>query len=535
MNYRGKDLLRNPRHNKGSAFTAEEREQYGLRGLLPHHISTMDEQIERAMENIRRKSSDIEKYIFLSSLLDRNERLYYRLLFDHIDELMPIVYTPTVGQACQEFGHIFRQTRGFYLNISDRGEVVKLLENWHVKNVRLIVVTDGERILGLGDLGANGMGIPIGKLSLYVACAGIRPEEVLPIMLDVGTNNIDLLSDELYLGENCRRVHGTEYMDFIEEFMQAVHQVFPNALVQFEDFATPNAVSILEKYRDRCLCFNDDIQGTASVALAGLYASARATGIAFEDKRFLFLGSGSAATGIGDLVVKSLIKKGLSRAEALSRLTFINREGVVNLEQSNLQPHVKPFARDLPNLPLVDIIKHQKPNVLIGATGTPGVFTENVISTMAEINECPVIFALSNPTSRAECTAEEAYRWSDGRAVFASGSPFHAVHFKGKIRVPGQGNNAYIFPGLGLGVRIGGAKRVNDHMLIVAAEALAKCVSDEAISHSCLYPPLDEIRDVSVTIAKAVAQAAFDDCLTEQQVDDKFERELNEYLYFPDY
>ena len=533
---RGHEILKNPRLNKGTAFTRAEREALGLTGLLPPFVSTMEQQLERALLNLRRQASDIDRYTYLSSLSKRNERLYYRLLIEHTKQLMPLVYTPTVGQACQEFAAIFRETAGCYVTIEDRGNVEQVLANWPEQDVRLIVVTDGERILGLGDLGANGMGIPIGKLALYCACAGVNPAHCMPIMLDVGTANERFLEDPLYLGLRRSRVRGQAYDDFIEEFIQAVCTRFPGALLQFEDFATDNAVRLLERYRDRLLCFNDDIQGTAAVALAGLMASTRLTRKTLSEQRYLFLGAGSASTGIGALLVEALKREGLSEQAARERLYYVNREGMVTLDDGEtLGPHVAPFAKDLPRFNFREAVHHVRPDVLIGASGTANVFTREIIEFLSEVHESPVIFALSNPTSKAECTAEDAYQWSQGRAIFASGSPFDVVHINGEIKVPGQGNNAYIFPGLGLGALRGELKKITDNMLIAAAETLAESVTEKEIAMGCLYPPLHDIRDVSVAIALAVARAAEAEDLTEKPLAENFEHVLREDLYWPHY
>ncbi len=531
----GLDILNDPRLNKGTGFSAEERTRYRLHGLLPSRVSTFERQQERALANIRRQDEDIDKYIFLSALHKRNERLYYRLLIDHTTELMPIVYTPTVGQACQEFAQLFTQTSGFYISIKDKGNVDQLLNNWPENDVRLIVVTDGERILGLGDLGTNGMGIPIGKLALYCALAGIRPEHCLPVMLDVGTNNEELRNDEIYLGLREPRVRGEEYDAFIEEFIQAVKRHYPKAVLQFEDFGTQNAITLLERYQDKLLCFNDDVQGTASVVLAGLYASTKLTRTRLADMRFMFLGAGSAATGIGELLITALELEGLTHDEAVQRLVYFDRKGLVSKQRDNVSAHMTHMASDLPVMPLLETIHTFKPHVLIGATGSPKTFTEEMLNAMAAVNEAPVIFALSNPTTRAECTAEEAYRWTDGRAVFASGSPFGVVHINGEIKVPGQGNNAYIFPGLGLGALGAECTRINDSMLITAAKTLAGSVSENQLDQGCLYPPLRGIREVSLQIAMAVAREAKKCGYTTATIDATFEQKLRDYQYDPDY
>lgn len=532
----GRDVLKNPRLNKGTAFTKTEREVLGLSGLLPPIISTMDQQVQRALSNIRKQVSDIDRYIYLSSLQKRNERLFYRLLVEHTQELMPLVYTPTVGQACEEFAAIFRETAGIYVTVEDKGKIEKVLGHWPEQDVRLIVATDGERILGLGDLGANGMGIPIGKLALYCACAGVDPEQCLPIMLDVGTENEKYRNDPLYLGLRRPRIRGEEYEEFIDEFVQAVKVRFPNALLQFEDFATGNAVSLLAKYRDELLCFNDDIQGTAAVAVAGLIASTRVTNKKLSEQKFLFLGAGSASTGIGALLVQALMREGVTEEQARQQLYYVNRKGLVTLaDEASVGSHVRPFLKDMPAMDFANAVHTIQPDVLIGASGTPKVFTKEIIEYLSGVHEAPVIFALSNPTSKAECSAEDAYLWSEGRAVFASGSPFGVVHVNGEIKVPGQGNNAYIFPGLGLGALCAGVTRITDEMLIASAETLASCVTDSEIAQGCLYPPLHVIRDVSVKIAVAVAETAEAQGLLKSELPADFEQYVRDRLYEPYY
>lgn len=528
-------LINNPRLNKGTAFTLEEREQYGLHGLLPPNVSTMEQQVEWALDSIRRKPQDIDKYRFMASMLKRNERLHYRLLIDHIEELMPIVYTPTVGQACQEYAYQFRETSGFYVSIEHKGRIDELMNNWIDDDVRLIVVTDGERILGLGDLGVSGMGIPIGKLSLYTACAGIDPAHCMPITLDVGTDNIHFRNDPLYQGRREPRVRGEEYYAFIDEFIQAVMKHFPKALLQFEDFATHNAVELLERYHDRLLCFNDDIQGTASVALAGLFAATRITGTPLSELRVLFAGAGSAATGIASLLAIAMQQEGLSAEEARSRCYLTDSRGLITRDREMLTRHSAPFAADAPAMSLEQAIDTFKPHVLIGATGRGGTFTQTILAKMAELHEQPIIFALSNPTTKAECTAEDAYTATGGRAIFASGSPFKVVNINDQIRVPGQGNNAYIFPGLGLGVLAAGVTRITDELLICAAHALAEAVSQGQLDVGCLYPPLKSIREVSHRIAVAVGRRAAELGLARGDVGEGFEQRVADMMYDPRY
>ncbi len=507
---KGVDWLHNPIFNKGTAFTEAERDALGLRGLLPPHVQTMDEQVDRVMANFRAKTSDIERYIQLVGLQDRNETLFYRVVMDHLEEMMPIIYTPTVGKACQEFGHIFRRSRGMYVSLKDRGNIAKVLANWPTHDVKVIVVTDGERILGLGDLGASGMGIPVGKLSLYTACAGINPNQCLPITVDVGTNNEAFLKDPLYIGLHQKRIAGAEFDSFIEEFIVAVQQVFPGVLLQFEDFGNSNAFRLLEKYRDRLCTFNDDIQGTGSVALAGVLSALRLTGGKMSDHRVLFLGAGEAGMGIADNIVAVLLEEGLTKAEARQRIWFVDSKGLIVKGREGLVEHKLNYAHDhAPCADLLSAVKAIKPTMLIGVSGQPRTFTEEIVKTVGSYNKRPVIFALSNPTSKAECTAEEAYKWTDGRAIFASGSPFAPVTLNGQTHVPGQGNNAYIFPGVGLGVVSTGARRVTDAMFVAAAKALASLLREDELAEGRIYPSLKRIHEVSLKIAVAVAEEVY--------------------------
>ena len=506
---KGYAVIQNAALNKSTAFSRQEREDLGLLGLLPHKICSIQEQEQRVLNNIRRKEYDIERYIFLVSLMERNERLFYHVVGNNIEEMMPLIYTPTVGQACKEFAHIFRKPQGFYITPDDRGLIRNMLDNWPVDKVKVIVVTDGERILGLGDLGANGMGIPIGKLSLYCACAGIHPHQCLPVMLDVGTSNEALLRDPLYLGYPQHRIRGEAFISLVDEFVDAIQDKFPNALIQFEDFLTPNAYGLLARYRNRALCFNDDIQGTAAVALAGIYASTRLSKVEFKDLRIMFLGAGSAATGIGDLLVSAFQSEGLDHETARQRLWYVDINGLVIAERKDLAPHNKPYAHDHQPHNFIEAIQSIKPHVLIGATGTPNTFTQEVIETMSAINDRPTIFALSNPTSRAECTAKQAYEWSNGKAIFASGSPFESYSYKGNLLKPAQGNNAYIFPGIGLGSIACEASIITDEMFLESAHVLANMVSENDIQQGAIYPPLADIRQVSIAIAVAVADQAW--------------------------
>ncbi len=529
------ELLRDPSRNKSTAFTAKERNDLGLRGLLPPRISSQDDQAERVLGNYRKETTDLGRYVFLRELQDRNERLFYRFVIEHIDEMMPIIYTPTVGLASREFAHIFRRPRGLYVTSEDRGRVADVLGNWPEAEVKVIVVTDGERILGLGDLGANGMSIPIGKLALYTACAGVDPNQTLPVMLDVGTNNNELREDPLYLGLNRTRLRGTDYFELVEEFVEAVQVAFPGALIQFEDFATTNAFAHLNTYRDRVLSFNDDIQGTAAVTLGGLMAASHITGQLLSQHTILFVGAGSAATGIANLIVKQLTASGVPEMEARRSLWFVDSTGLVVAGRTDLAPHKLAYAHEHPPMDLISAIKELRPSALIGATGVAGTFTQDVLRSMADISEHPIVFALSNPTANAECTAEEAYKWTNGRAIFASGSPFDPVEFDGGTFVPGQSNNAYIFPGVGLAVVATAATRVTDKMFLAAARALANAVGSETLSVGSLYPPLKEIREVSVEIACAVAEVAFQEGLAAASRPDNIEELIRSRVWEPTY
>ncbi|MCB8925529.1 MAG: NAD-dependent malic enzyme [Ardenticatenaceae bacterium] len=506
----GVDLLHNPLLNHGTAFTEEEREQFKLRGLLPPRVFSQERQVQRSLENYRKKPSDMEKYIYLIGLEDRNETLFYRLVMDNLEDMMPIIYTPTVGKACQEYAHIFRRPRGLYISAEDKGRVAEVVANWPHDDVEVIVVTDGERILGLGDLGVNGMGIPVGKLSLYTACAGIHPARTLPITLDVGTENEKLLNDPLYIGLPQRRLRGAEYDALIDEFMTAVTERYPNVMVQFEDFANLNAFRLLNKYRNAYCTFNDDIQGTAAVTLAGIYSSLRLTGGKLSEQKLLFLGAGEAGIGIADLIVSAMMDEGLSEAEAKHRCWFVDSRGLVESTRTDLAEHKLPYAHEFAAQPdLLSAVKALQPTGIIGVSGRGQMFTQPIVEKMAELNERPIVFALSNPTSNSECTAEEAYTWSDGRAIFASGSPFDPVEYKGKTYVPGQGNNSYIFPGVGLGVVAVKARHVPDEMFMAAARTLAQLVTEEDLAKGRVYPSLKRIREVSGAIGTAVAEVAF--------------------------
>ena len=506
---RGAALLRDPTLNRGTAFTLRERDMLGLRGLLPPHVVTQENQVDRVLENFRRLDSDLSRYILLEALHDRNEALFFRVIAENPDEMMPIIYTPTVGLACQQFGHIYRRPRGLYISAADRGHVVELMRNWPYRDARMIVVTDGERILGLGDLGANGMGIPIGKLALYTACAGLHPRHCMPVMLDAGTNNEALLADPLYIGLRQHRLSGAALDELVDEFVEAAQQSFPGIVIQFEDFANHNAFRLLRTYRDKICCFNDDIQGTASVTVAGIFSALRVTGKRMSEQTFLSFGAGEAATGIADLLVAAMVGDGLDEKAARGRCWMVDSKGLVTAGRTDLAEHKKPYAH--PHEPVGDFaaaVRALKPTAIIGVGATPQTFTREVIDAMCQANDRPIIFALSNPTSKAECTAEQAYEWSNGRALFASGSPFDPVEFRGQRYVPRQGNNSYIFPGVGLGVVTMHASRITDSMFMAAAKTLAESVSEEDLAQGSLYPALSRVREVSARIAAAVGEIA---------------------------
>jgi malate dehydrogenase (oxaloacetate-decarboxylating) len=517
--FAGHLLLETPLLNKGTAFTREERRCLGLLGLLPPTEETLDEQAARAFEAYSGKRTDLGRHIYLRQLQDTNETLFYRLLLDHLAEMMPIVYTPTVGLACEEFSHIFRRPRGLFLAYPERDEIDAILENAASPQVEVIVVTDGERILGLGDQGSGGMGIPIGKLSLYTACGGIHPATTLPILLDVGTNNRDRLADPLYIGWRHERITGEEYDTFIDAFVTAVMRRFPGVLLQWEDFAQTHAGPILERYRDRLCTFNDDIQGTAAVTTGALLAAATAGGGRLADQRIAILGAGAAGCGIAEQLVAAMVEGGLPEQEARSRFFLVDRPGLLHDGLIGLRDFQKRFVQPIDRVAgwqsgpeqgigLFDVVRNARPTILIGTSGQPGTFTEPIVRAMAQTAERPIIFPLSNPTSRAEAAPADLIAWTDGRALIATGSPFDDVSYGGRRFPIAQCNNSYVFPGLGLGVIAVKARRVSDAMLMAAARALADCSPLRHDVTGALLPPLAETRRVSRSIALAVAAAA---------------------------
>ena len=524
-----------PLTNKGVAFTEKEREELGLSGLLPTAVSTNDQQVERMHEILDRFEKPIDKALVLDSLHATDEDLYFRLLTRYTAEYMPVVYTPTVGEYCQRFSHIFRYPRGLFISYQHAGHVRDVIERAPNKEVDVIVVTDGERILGIGDQGINGMGIPIGKLALYTACAGIDPAKTLPVVLDVGTNREEYLNDPLYLGLRKPRSRGPEYRALVDEFIAEARRRWPNVLIQFEDFGNQNAFKLLADYQEKILCFNDDIQGTASVVVSGLYSAMRIKKEKLTDQMFLFFGAGEAACGIANLIADALVSEGMTREEALKHCALFDSKGLVTKSRMDeLAAHKKPFAHDYAKCTdFVEAIKMIKPTGIIGVAAQPRTFTTEVLEEMAKLNERPIIFALSNPTSRAECTAEEAYRVTKGKALYASGSPFAPVEYEGKTFVPRQGNNSYVFPALGLGAVFSRSKWMPDGMFLVAAKKLAELVTDADLEQGSLYPSLDDIRPVSVKIGAAVAAYAYDTGLAGNERPQDLEKAVEAFMYRP--
>ena len=508
---KGYALIRNPRENKGTAFTKEERREFGLEGLLPENVETLEIQVMRIKNQLDQVEMPIYKYAMLNQLLDFNETVFFKTIASDPAKFLPIVYTPTVGEACEKFGHIFRRPRGLFLSIDDKDRLKTIIQNWPVKDVRFTVVTDGGRILGLGDLGVCGMGIPIGKLALYTSCAGVPPECTLPVVLDVGTNNEKFLNDQLYPGLKRKRTRGKEFDDFVEAFVTAITEIYPKICVQWEDFTGVDAIRILNTYRDKVCTFNDDIQGTAAIATAGFISISRLLEKPFTDQKFLFLGAGAAAFGIADMLVAKFIKDGLSREEALQHIWMFDVNGLLVKSRTDLADYQLQFAHDVEfTNSFADAILRIKPTAIVGVSTVGGAFNRQVIENMSLVNERPIIFPYSNPTSRSECTAEQAYTWSKGKAVFASGSPFAPVTFEGKLYTPGQGNNVFIFPALGLAIYATEAKRVTDEMMIVAAETVAEQVTKQDFEKGLIYPHVNNIQQVSVNIAIKVATFIFD-------------------------
>jgi len=529
-------ILRDARRNKGTAFTIEERQKYGLTGLLPDVVETMETQIHRVQVQLDNFELPIQKYIYLSGLLDSNETLFFKTISSEPAKYLPLVYTPTVGEACERFGHIARQARAMFISIEQKDNIKELLKNWPVKDVRFTVVTDGERILGLGDLGICGIGIPIGKLILYTSCAGVPPEYTLPIVLDAGTNNETFLNDPLYPGLKKKRISGKEFDDFIEAFVVAINEVFPKICIQWEDFAGKDAIRILDKYRDRVSTFNDDMQGTAGVATAGIITASRFSGKPFSEQRILFFGAGAAAFGIADMLVHKFQKDGLTKEEALKHVWMFDVNGLLVRSRTDLAEYQKPFAHDSePSDDFARSILTIKPTAIIGVSTVGGAFNQQVIENMCAVNERPVIFPYSNPTSHSECTAEQAYTWSKGKAIFASGSPFAPVTFEGRVFTPGQGNNVYIFPAVGLAIFATEAKRVTNEMFVTAAEAVAEQVTEENFEKGLIYPLINDILEVSYNVAIKVAEKIFESGLAGIRKPEGLRTFIKSKMYQPKY
>ena len=543
--YAGNMLLELPLLNKGSAFTLHERRKFNLFGLIPDAIETIDEQSHRSYQQYSAFNTEINKHIYLRNIQDTNETLFYHLIGNHLTEMMPIIYTPTVGEACQRFSDIYRRHRGIFISYPDRDHIDEILHNVNRRNVKIIVITDGERILGLGDQGIGGMGIPIGKLSLYTACGGISPAYTLPITLDVGTNNQQLINDPLYMGYRQPRISGEEYYNFVDRVIQAIQRRWPNVLIQFEDFAQKNAMPLLEKYRDKICCFNDDIQGTAAVTIGSLIAASRATKKQLKDQIIAFLGAGSAGCGIAVRIVSQMVREGLSEAEARKRIFMVDRYGLITENQPNLLDFQYKLVQKLDNTPLwenksdaislLDVVKHAKPTVLIGVSGQPGLFTKDVIEALVENTEYPIVFPLSNPTCRAEAVPSDIIEWTKGKALIATGSPFAPVLYQDRIYNISQCNNSYIFPGIGLGVIASGARRVTENMLMAAANALADCSPKLQNPEADLLPDLSQIQQISKIIALKVAQAAMHAEIASKMSLIELEQKIEDNFWKPEY
>lgn len=543
--YAGNMLLELPLLNKGSAFTLHERRKFNLFGLIPDAIETIDEQSHRSYQQYSAFNTEINKHIYLRNIQDTNETLFYHLIGNHLTEMMPIIYTPTVGEACQRFSDIYRRHRGIFISYPDRDHIDEILHNVNRRNVKIIVITDGERILGLGDQGIGGMGIPIGKLSLYTACGGISPAYTLPITLDVGTNNQQLINDPLYMGYRQPRISGEEYYNFVDRVIQAIQRRWPNVLIQFEDFAQKNAMPLLEKYRDKICCFNDDIQGTAAVTIGSLIAASRATKKQLKDQIIAFLGAGSAGCGIAERIVSQMVREGLSEAEARKRIFMVDRYGLITENQPNLLDFQYKLVQKLDNTPLwenksdaislLDVVKHAKPTVLIGVSGQPGLFTKDVIEALVENTEYPIVFPLSNPTCRAEAVPSDIIEWTKGKALIATGSPFAPVLYQDRIYNISQCNNSYIFPGIGLGVIASGARRVTENMLMAAANALADCSPKLQNPEADLLPDLSQIQQISKIIALKVAQTAMHDEIAPKMSLIELEQKIEDNFWKPEY
>lgn len=533
---RGMELLMDASMNKSTAFTEAEKQELGLIGLVPDTVETEDLQVRRVLMQLGHKNTNLDRYIYLINLLDHNETLFYKTIMSDPARFLPIVYDPTIGEACLKFGHIYRQTRGMYLSIERKGHVKEILQNWPEKDIRFICVTDGGRILGLGDLGANGMGIPIGKLQLYTATAGVPPKHLLPMYLDAGTNNEQYLQDPLYMGLRKRRVSTKELFEFVDEFVEAVQAVFPKCCIHFEDWTGVDAVHLLERYRDNYCVYNDDVQGTAGITLAGMINAIKIKGTKLKDERYLFLGAGSAAIGLSNLLCSALVAEGMSLKEAQSKISLFDVNGLLESTRTDLVDFQRCYAHEhTPTKDFVAAIESIKPSTIIGVSTIGGAFNQKVVEAMARINERPVILALSNPTEHAECTAEQAYQWSKGKAIYAAGVPFAPVRFNNQTFMPGQANNFYIFPAIGMAVFATQAKRVTDEMFIEAAQAVADQVPADLLKQGLLYPLQSNILEVEIQTASRVAKLIFDKELASIARPKDIEAFIREHVYKPEY
>jgi len=532
----GIDILKNSSLNKSTAFSKEEREKFGLVGLIPDKIESIDIHLKRVLRQLSYKTTNYERYIFLMSLLGYNKTLFYKTIMSNPAYFLPIIYDPTIGEACLKYDVGFRQSQGMYLSIKQRGHVKQVLKNWPEKDIRFICVTDGGRILGLGDLGANGMGIPVGKLQLYTAAAAVPPQYLLPLYIDVGTNNESLLKDPLYLGLKERRPPQKDLYSFVDEFVQAVQETFPLCCIHFEDWTGVDAINLLQRYRDKVCCFNDDIQGTAAIALSGLINAMKIKKEKFSQQRILFLGAGSAGVGIANLIVSVMVQEGLTIKEAQSRISLFDVHGLLESKRTDLLDFQRPYAHPMtPTKDFAQAIQMFKPTAIIGVSTIGGAFTKEVVEAMAKVNQRPVIFALSNPTEHAECTPEQAYQWSQGTAIYAAGVQFEPVSYKGKTYKPGQANNFYIFPAVGMAIFVTQAKRVNDAMFIEAARAIADEVPMQQLSEGCLYPSQSDILAVELRVAARVAKNIFDQKLARVPASNNIQELINQNVYHPEY
>jgi malate dehydrogenase (oxaloacetate-decarboxylating)(NADP+) len=535
-NKRGMELLQDPTLNKSTAFTEDERQTLGITGLVPDVTETEDQQLGRVMMQLGHKSTDIDRYIYLINLLDHNETLFYRTVMSDPARFLPIVYDPTIGEACLKFGHIYRQARGMYLSITRRGKVKEILKNWPQKDVRFICVTDAGRILGLGDLGANGAGIPIGKLQLYTACAGVPPQYLLPMYLDAGTNNEQYLHDPLYLGMRKTRPSTEELFSFVDEFVEAVQEVFPKCCIHFEDWTGVDAVHLLQRYRDKYCVYNDDVQGTAGITLAGMINATKLKGTKLKDEKYLFLGAGSAGIGLADLLCSALVAQGVPLKEAQARIYMFDINGLLESTRNDLVDFQKPYAHQhAPTRDFVAAIESIKPTTIIGVSTVGGAFNQKVVESMARINERPVILALSNPTEHAECTPEQAYTWSKGKAIYAAGVQFEPVRYDGKTLLPGQANNFYIFPAVGMAIFATQAKRVTDEMFIEAGQAVADQVPSDLLKQGLLYPLQSNILETEIQTAARVAKLVFDSGLARVERPADMVAFIRQHVYTPEY